>query len=84
VFSSQPAPAAIVRVRPIGLPQAGHKGFELRTLQSIRDVITSSAACAVMTVTIERDFCGGWPYPVSRDIAWAGCGYWSVNQSARG
>ena len=54
--SSLGALAGVVRVRPIGLPQPGHRCFGIRLSPPIREMLTFKADRAVMAVTIERDF----------------------------
>jgi hypothetical protein len=54
--SLYPGLAGTVRVRLIGLPQAGHKGFRLRLSPPMVEILTSKANRAVMAVTIERGF----------------------------
>ena len=46
----------MLRVRPIRLPQLGHKCFELRLSPSMVEIVTSKADDDVMAVTVDRDF----------------------------
>src|SRR6516165_4697591 len=47
----------MVRVRPIGRPQLGHKCAELRIFPPVMpQILTSKTHRAVMVVTVERDF----------------------------
>ena len=47
----------MLRVRPIRLPQLGHKCFEVSP--SMVEIVTSRADHAVMAVTVDRDFWQG-------------------------
>jgi hypothetical protein len=49
----------MVRVRPISLPQLGHKCVEIRLSPSIVKILKSKPDYAVMAVTVEMDFCRG-------------------------
>jgi len=50
----------MVRVRPIGRPQLGHKCAELSVFPPvIVHILTSKTHRAVMAVTVERDFLRG-------------------------